>query len=202
MPHVPVKTPLGHLTATRPLQIVAMDYTVLEPSSDGRENVLVLTDVFTKYTIAVATRNQRAETVACVLVNEWFFVFGVPLRLHSDMGRNFESQVIQSLCELYGIKKSHTTASHPIGNGQVERFNRTLHNLLKSLVPEKKRRWADHLKELVHAYNITPHSSTGYSPHYLMFGRDCRLPSDRMFDRESSDVSEIGWVPAHRQRLD
>ena len=202
MPHVPVRTPLGHLTATRPLQIVAMDYTVLEPSSDGRENVLVLTDVFTKYTIAVATRNQRAETVARVLVNEWFFVFGVPLRLHSDMGRNFESQVIQSLCELYGIKKSHTTAAHPIGNGQVERFNRTLHNLLKSLAPEKKRRWADHLKELVHAYNITPHSSTGYSPHYLMFGRDCRLPSDRMFDRESSDVSEIGWVPAHRQRLD
>ena len=57
MPHVSVRTPLGHLTATRPLQIVAMDYTVLEPSSDGRENVLVLTDVFTKYTIAVATRN-------------------------------------------------------------------------------------------------------------------------------------------------
>ena len=79
VPHVPVKTPLGHLRATRPLQIVAMDYTVLEPSSDGRENVLVLTDVFTKYTIAVATRNQRAETVARVLVNEWFFVFGVPL---------------------------------------------------------------------------------------------------------------------------
>ena len=127
MPHLPVRTPLGHLTATRPLQIVAMDYTVLEPSSDGRENVLVLTDVFTKYTIAVATCNQHAEKVARVLVNEWFFVFGVPLQLHSDMGRNFESQVIQSLCELYGIKKSHTTAAHPIGNGQVERFIRTLY---------------------------------------------------------------------------
>ena len=58
---------------------------MLEPSSDGRENVLVLTDVFTKYTIAVATRNQRAETVARVLVNEWFFVFGVPLWLHSEL---------------------------------------------------------------------------------------------------------------------
>ena len=108
------------------------------------------------------------------------------------MGYNFESQVIHSLCELYGIKKSHTTAAHPIGNGQVELFFRTLHNLLKSLVPEKKRRWANHLKELVHAYNITLHSSIGYSPHYLMFGSDSRLPSDRMFDRESSDVSVIG----------
>ena len=61
MPHVPVRTPLGHLTATRPLQIVAMDYTVLEPSSDGRENVLVLTDVFTEYTIHSSLLHKRAH---------------------------------------------------------------------------------------------------------------------------------------------
>ena len=78
MLQVKTKTPMGRLSATRPLEVLAIDFTVLEPSSDGRENVLVITDVFTKYTVAVATRNQRADTVARILVNEWFLVFGVP----------------------------------------------------------------------------------------------------------------------------
>ena len=86
MPQVKAKTPMGRLSATQPLEVLAIDLTVLELSSDGRENVLVITDVFTKYTVAVATRNQRADTVARILVNEWFLVFGVPLRIHSDLG--------------------------------------------------------------------------------------------------------------------
>ncbi|KAI0214933.1 hypothetical protein LSAT2_033045 [Lamellibrachia satsuma] len=199
MPHVKTRTPLGRLSATRPLEVLAIDFTVLEPSSDGRENVLVITDVFTKYTVAVATRNQRADTVARILVHEWFLVFGVPLRIHSDLGRNFESAVIRSLCSLYDVKKSHTTPYHPAGNGQVERFNRTMHSLLRALPAEKKRKWADHLKEVVHAYNITSHGSTGYSPHYLMFGRDSRLPIDVLLGADES--SGDGWVQQHQRRL-
>ena len=149
MPHVKTKTPLVRLSAKRPLEVLTIDFTVLEPSPDVRENVLVITDVFTKYTVAVATRNQRADTVARILVNEWFLVFGVPI--HSDLGRNFESAVIRSLCSLYDVKKSHTTPYHPAGNGQVERFNRTMHSLLRALPAEKKRKWADHLKEVVHS---------------------------------------------------
>ena len=109
MPQVKTKTPMGRLSATRPLEVLAIDFTVLEPASDGRENVLVITDVFTKYTVAVPTRNQRADTVARILVNEWFLVFGVPLRIHSDLGRNFESAFIRKLSTMYDIKKSHTT---------------------------------------------------------------------------------------------
>ncbi len=63
---------MGHLLAARPNEILALDFTLLEPSSTGLENVLVMTDIFTKYTLAVPTRDQRAETVAQVLVIEWF----------------------------------------------------------------------------------------------------------------------------------
>ena len=196
-----MRTPLGRLIAIRPLEVVAIDYTVLEPSSDGRENVLIITDVFTKFTVAVVTRNQKAETVAKALVTQWFEPYGIPQRIHSDNGRNFDSVLISELCKLYGIQRSHTTPYHPAGNGQCERFNWTLHDLLRTLSEKKKRRWAEHVHEVVNAYNLTPHSSTGYAPFYLMFGRDSRQPIDLLLGTGEEVVERSDWVSRHQQRL-
>lgn len=63
---------MGHLTAKRPLDILAIDFTLLEPASNGLENVLVMTDVFSKFTQAIPTKDQTASTVARVLVERWF----------------------------------------------------------------------------------------------------------------------------------
>ncbi|KAJ8003957.1 hypothetical protein DPEC_G00153790 [Dallia pectoralis] len=199
-----VATALGCLLASRPLEIIAMDFTVLEPSSDGRENVLVLTDVFSKFTVAVPTRDQRAITVAKCLVKHWIQPYGVPARIHSDQGKCFEAGVVQALCQLYGMRKSRTTAYRPQGNGQCERFNRTLHNLLRTLVPEKKRKWVEYLPELVYAYNTTEHQSTGYSPYFLLFGRAPYVPMDVLLGREEQDVAQGGmteWVQNHQRKL-
>ncbi len=73
---------------------------------DGQESVLVVTDVFTKLSQAFPTRDQKAETTAKILLREWILKYVVPLRLHSDQGRNFESAVIAELCKLYGVKNA------------------------------------------------------------------------------------------------
>lgn len=194
---------MGHLLASRPNEILAIDFTLLEPSRNGYENVLVMTDVFSKFTVAVPTRDQRASTVAQVLVSEWFYKFGVPSRLHSEQGRSFESSLIHQLCLLYGVAKSRTTPYHPAGNGQCERFNRTLHNLLRTLPASRKRDWAACLPQVLFCYNTTPHQGTGESPFYLMFGQEPRLPIDfllgRVQDLASGGVQD--WVVEHQARL-
>ena len=126
----------------------------------------------------------------------------MPQKIHSDQGRDFESKLVKSLCELYGIKKTRTTPYHPRDNAQCERFNRSLHDLLRTLPPEQKSKRPRYLPELVQAYNNTPHASTGFSPHFLLFGQEPQLPVDRLLGRTTtSAVGTTDWVRQHRLRL-
>lgn len=174
---------MGHVMASRPNEIVAIDFTVLEPARNGLENVLILTDVSSKYTVAVPTRDQKAATVARILLSEWFFWFCVPHRIHSDQGRSFENSLIQRLCQFYEVDKSRTTPYHPAGNGQRERFNRTINDLLRTLPVSWKQDWVACLPQVLFCHNTTPHQSTGESPFFLMFGREQRLPVDFLLGR-------------------
>ena len=96
----------------------------------------------------------------------------------SDQGRNFESEIISELCKLAEVEKVHTTSYHPMTNGQCERFNSTLCNMLGTLSEKENIDWKAYLSSMTHAYNCTQHPSTTYSPYFLMFGRQPRLPID------------------------
>ena len=82
-------TQQGSLVANNPLDLLCIDFLKVDPSRDGKENILVLTDAFTKFSQALITNNQKALTVAKVLVEKWFYVYGIPARIHSDKGRSF-----------------------------------------------------------------------------------------------------------------
>lgn len=201
--HPPVKAPMVHLIAARPNQILAIDFTFLEHSRDGKEQVLIMTDVFSKFTQAVPTYDQRASTIANVLVKEWFCRFGVPARIHSDQGRSFEGALMQQLCDLYGIQKTRTMPYLPQGNGQCERFNRTLHSLLCTLPRSVKVDWPKYLPQLLFSYNTTTHQTTGECPHFVMFGQEPNLPVDFLLGRvpQLKAGTVMDWMEEHWERL-
>lgn len=169
--------PLVNIQTSRPLELVCMDFLPIEPDSHHTRDILVITDHFTKYAVAIPTRDEKALTVARTLWEQFLVHYGFPERLHSDQGRDFESQVIKELCVLVGTRKVRTSPYHPRGN-PVERYNRTLLSMLGTLKDDEKSKWQDYVRPLTHAYNCTRNEVTGFSPYELMFGRQPRLPID------------------------
>ena len=206
------KTPSTNRTAnlvsietSSPMELVCMDYLCLERSKGGYENVLVITDHFTRYAQAIPTKNQTAHTTAKALFEQFIVHYGFPATLHSDQGRNFESSVIKELCKLAGIRKTRTTPYHPMGNGMTERFNHTLCNMLGTLDEHKKTDWKTYVSPMVHAYNATCHESTQISPFFLMFGRHPRLAVDAFLGDHVTNVCDTevsGYVGKLKKRLD
>ena len=145
------------------------------------KNVLVMTDHFMRYALAVVTKDQMPKMVAKVFYKHFIAIFGVPAKLLSDRGAIFTFALVEELCSAFGIQKCRTTAYHTQCNGQVEHFHQTLFCMIGKLSRDKKAQWEQHLPELLQAYNSTRSVVTGYSPHYLMFGRHPRLPVDYYF---------------------
>ena len=174
----PQVAPLQPIYVTQPLELVHMDYLCLEPSKGNFENVLVIIDHFTRYALAYPSK-----------------------KFISDQGRNFESDLIKELCKIAGVRKLHTTPYHPQGNGQCERFNSTLCNMLGTLSEEEKSDWKSYLGCMTHAYNCTKHASTTYSPYFLMFGRHPRLLIDVEFGLPKHNCDDNSSKSRYVQKL-
>ena len=119
-------------------------------SSKGNRYVLVIGNTFTKWIEAYAIPDQTANTVAEVVVKEFIARFGTPLEIHTDQGKNFESTLFQDICKLLEISKTRTTPYPPASNGMIERFNRTLVDMISLFVDKKQLNWDENILLLMY----------------------------------------------------
>ena len=127
------RAPLGQYLVGEPMERIQLDVVGPLPlSKNGNRFILVAVDCFTKWMEAYAIPNQEATLIIKVFVNEFVCCWGTPLQLHTDLGSNFRSKAFRQMCDILHIDKTNTTPMRPQANGNIERFNRTLQNMLTS----------------------------------------------------------------------
>ena len=107
---------------------------------------------------------------------------------------------MQKVCRILQIPKSRTAPYHPQSDGLVEVFNRTLINMLATTVGDHPREWECHLSKLCVVYNISVHSSTGFTPFYMMFGWQAKLPIDVIYGIPSPASDSVGQYTADLEK--
>ena len=167
----------------------------------------MIVDQFTKWVEAYPMKDQQGETVAKIVVGEFIAKFGCPLEIHTDQGRNFEGVLFKEMCALLEINKTRTTSFRPSANGQVERLNYSIAQIIRCFVGEKQEKWDEYVGLAASAIRATVNRSTGFTPNMLMLGREVRCPVDLMLDlgegggkhggtRFGMDLEE-SWRTAH-----
>ena len=190
-PQKKIIAPLKTINVGSPMERIAIDVLGPLPTTEASNKyILIVADYFTKWVEAFPLPNQEAKTVADKLVNEVICRFGIPLIIHSDQGRNFESALFAELCLLLDIQKTRTTPYHPQSDGMVERFNRTLEMQLSKFADYNQKDWDVHIPMLLMAYRSAVHDTSGCTPAKLMLGRDLRLPIDLIYGRPEEEPAQ------------
>ncbi|CAC5374833.1 unnamed protein product [Mytilus coruscus] len=179
---------VGHPTDRIALDVIGP----LPKTKRSNQYILVIGDHFTRWMEAYPLPNQQAEHVAEKLVHEFIGRFGIPLEIHTDQGRNFESDLFKEICTLLEIKKTRSTPYRPSSNGLIEKFNQTLEKMLRSFINNNKTNWDQFVWLLLAAYRSTPHPATGFTPNFLMFGREVNLPNHILFPLPKHESLSVG----------
>ena len=182
----PVKPALTPIPVGGPFHRVGVDILQLPLTVNGNSYVVCFVDYLTKWVEAFPMADQRAETVARLLVENVVCRHGVPEELLSDRGANFLSELMQSVCDLLGMKKVNTSGYHPQTDGLVEKFNSTLISMIAKCCEVRKHDWDEQLPYLLFAYRSSVQESTRESPFCLLYGRDPRLPTETMLSKPAS----------------
>jgi hypothetical protein len=172
---------------SRPWESISMDFITCLPrvSPGGFDAILVVVDRLTKLAHFIATTTAvTAEEVAHLLRARVFSLHGVPCSIVSDRDPRFTAAYFAGLCELLGVKQSMSSAYHPQSDGQTERMNRTLEDMLRHYVSPSQTDWAAHLDVAEFAYNNARQESTQETPFYLNYGFHPLSPIDLMLRPE------------------
>ena len=144
----------------------------------GNRWLLVAVDYATNWPVARAVPVASKEAVADFIYEEIMMKFGCPSEILTDRGANFNSELVKTYLKRAGTHHKLTSAYHPRTNSKVERFNGVIKGMLRKYINGALHRWDDFVNAALWASRIRVHSTTGYSPFFLTYGREPRLPGD------------------------
>ena len=180
-----------------PFERIAMDVTgPLNETTSGNCYILVVSDLFSRWVECYAMPDQTATTIANLLAREWISRLGCPSEILSDQGTQFESKLFQALCDLLHIDKSRTVVRRPQSDGMVERWNRTLKQMLSTVVHDNAWEWDELLPFVSMAFRSCKSKATGFTPNFLIFGREVTLPVEA-FAPSTPDEQGFESIPEY-----
>jgi hypothetical protein len=157
--------------------IVSLDVVgPLPVTEEGNKYLLTFIDHFTRFCEAIPLPSQGTEVIAREFVVRIITQYGVPKTLLTDRGTAFTSDLMKHVCKLLKIRKIQTSSYHAQANGICERMHKLLIDMISHFVNKDARNWDRYVPYAVMAYRATPHCTVKYSPYYLVYGRDLRLP--------------------------
>ena len=161
------------------------------PKSD-RGNVYILTcvDAFSRFAIALPLLDKRMETIARAMVTHVFSVFGCPSHIYTDLGREFFGAAFKQTVKKLGINQRFSTSWSPASNGSVEKFNKTISEILRCLTYKQPASWDLSLSLASMAYNHSYNQAVSESPYYIMFLRDPMLPYSDLLAPTTANASD------------
>ena len=180
--------PKGHINSPGPWETISIDFVGPLPV-DGKSNRYIVTmmDVYSRYLIASPVKNHKASTVSRCLYESVVAYFDAPRSILSDRGAEFTGMIWESLTQMLGAKIKLTSPYYPQGNSVIERSHRTLSNMLRTMLLEKKGRdWSSLLPSVMLYMNNMIQEKTGVSACEILFGTNPNLPSDISYTPVSS----------------
>ncbi|WVZ97506.1 hypothetical protein U9M48_043033 [Paspalum notatum var. saurae] len=157
---------------------ITMDFIVGLPCSPkGNDSIWVIVDRLTKSAHFISVKaNYNASRLAELYIQNILRLHGAPLSIVSDRGPQFTARFWKSLQRALDTKLDYSTAYHPQTDGQTERVNQLLEDLLRACVLTYGPNWEDSLPFAEFSYNNSYQASIGMSPFQALYGRQCRTP--------------------------
>jgi len=169
----------------------SIDLTGDFPSSHGFRYIFTAVCPFSKFLIAVPIRCKTAKVVARVIVERILLIHSLPCEILSDNGTEFCNQLSDELYRLLGINRLKTTSRKASTNGCVERLHRTLNSIIAKVVDEDNSNWSSLVPYAVFSYNATVHAATGFSPFYIMYGRQPNWNIDLLLHGKECAIQSV-----------
>ena len=173
-----------------------MDFiTHLLRTRSGFDSLLVMVDYLTKMMVLRPTHSTAmAVDTARIVMDAVVRVHGVPRVIVSDRDTRFTSSFWKEICRSMGTSLAMSSGYHPQTDGETERANRSIEEMLRAYLGRRQIDWDERLGMVEYGYNNSVHSSSGYTPFYLCYGRHPLSPVQLLSQVESKNATADAFL--------